>query len=136
MEVYTTCLSSMFITYQDTITLAKLKSSSYANKKAVDIQSHVKGIFIQNTDFTRFGFVESFDADAIAYVDPTDSFVLSFGYRLEGFGVNAPLFGQNEDQSWYKVESVEVNRDHLLTNQVDNVRLLLSKMITPEVPVS
>jgi hypothetical protein len=113
--------------YQDTITMYKGKSSGYGNTKQVDEQALVSAIFIQSTNFIRAGFSENTDADAICYVDPHNAFVSENNYRLEGFYILAPLFDVSDEAGWYRVESVTVNRDHLLTNKIDNVELSLKK---------
>lgn len=70
---------------------------------------------------------DSVTAAARAYVDPDDPFVQKYFYRLEGALVIAQLFGAALGQSWYRVTSVEVARDHQLSNEIDNVLLTLSK---------
>jgi hypothetical protein len=107
--------------------MVKTTADGYGNNKTVTQQVDVPCIFIQNTQFRRFGFQENIDADAIMYVDPEAAFVVENLNRLEGIYVVAPLFGAGDAQSWYKIETVTVNRDHLLTNQIDNVECRLKK---------
>lgn len=117
------------INYQDTITIVTVEADSdgYANDKDVTQQVDIPVIFIQSTEFVRNGFQENIDADAICYPDPNTPFVAENADRLEGMYIIAPLYGADAVDSWYKVETCTVNRDHLLTNSVDNIELLLKK---------
>ena len=56
-----------------------------------------------------------------------DAFVVNNANRLEGMYIKAVLFGSDESESWYKIETVSVNRDHLLCNKIDNVEMALNK---------
>lgn len=115
------------LNYQDSATFVKVSASGYSNNKVVESQDCVPVIFIQDTSYVRSGFQDGTDADAICYPDPFDEFVLENNYRLEGFYILAPLFDASDEQGWYKVTKVTVNRDHLLGNVVDNVELQLKK---------
>lgn len=117
----------MILDYKDTCTMVKVSSTGYGNKKVVVEQAVVPCIFIQNTSFVRIGFQENTDADAFCYPDPSSSFVIDNSYRLEGMYILEPLFDIDSEEGWYKVESTSVNRDHLLSNQIDNVQLTLKK---------
>lgn len=113
--------------YQDTVTFVKTSPSGYGNTKTVSQQVDVAAVFIPNTSFVRSGFQENIDADALCFPIPSSAFIIENKYRLEGFYVRAPLFDGNEDESWYKIDSCIVNRDHLLSNEIDNVELRLKK---------
>lgn len=113
--------------YQDTATFVKVTSGVYANSKTVVEQEGVPVVFLQSTGFNRSRFSETIDADAICYPDPLSEFVVDNFNRLEGMYILAPLFGVDNDDGWYKVETVIVNRDHLLTNTIDNIELRLKK---------
>lgn len=113
--------------YPDTVRFVKTGSSGYANNKTITSQSDVKSFFLQNTGMDRQNFADGFVADAICYPIPTDSFIKTSMNRLEGYYIVSNPFGEVDNQSWYRVERVEVNRDHLLGNQIDNIRLLLKK---------
>jgi hypothetical protein len=117
----------MKLNYQDSVTFVVVESGGYRGGKEMISQHDVNCIFIQSIGFVQAGFQESLDADAICYPDPENEFVMDNSNRLEGMYVKAPLFDVNEDEAWYKVETVRVNRDHLLTNNIDNVELLLKK---------
>lgn len=116
-----------FIEYQDSVTILKAASSGYRGSKDVSEYKVVPAIFIQSTGFIQAGFQENIDADAICFPDPESQFVLDNFNRLEGMYLIAEIFGVDEDDAWYKIIDVTVNRDHLLENEIDNVQLNLKK---------
>lgn len=117
----------MKLIYQDTLTFVSVESGGYSNKKTSTQQVDVPAMFIQNTGFSRSQAQDAVDADAICYPDPESAFIQEKFNRLEGLYVLAPLFGAGDEQSWYKVVESVVNRDHLLTNKIDNIELRLKK---------
>ena len=117
----------MIFDYQDTATFVIAKSSGYDGSKTMVKQIDVNVVFVQNTGFDRVNFQDGINADAICWVDPDNSFVKDNYNRLEGMYVLEPLFGAGDSASWYKVTDVTVNRDHLLTNRIDNIELRLKK---------
>jgi hypothetical protein len=116
----------MLCNYQDTATFYKTSPNGY-NKRIVEEAVNIPVTFLQSTAFLHSNFQDAVEADAVLYVDPEDGFVLENYNRLEGMYVVCTPFGAPRSESWYKVETVEVNRDHLLSNQIDNIRLLLKK---------
>lgn len=119
------------IPYSDTVTFTRVVSGRYANTKTASDQEDVPSTFIQNTGFVRAGFKENVTSDAICFPDPTNPFIVDNVNRLEGMYLLAPLFEAEDDEGWYKVESVTVNRDHLLENNIDNIELNLKKTRRP-----
>lgn len=119
---------SALINYQDAATLVVMGGSSeYANDKSVDEIATVPVVFLQNTGLSHSAYQDAITSDAVMYVDPDNEFVQSRSYRLEGMRVLAPMFGASDPDGWYKIESVTVNRDHLLSNEIDNVECALKK---------
>lgn len=117
----------MFLPYKDIATFYKVASDEYGRKKLVTEYESVPVIFLQGIKVIQTGGQETLDADAVCYPDPTSDFVLDNFNRLEGMFIKAPLYGVDDDDAWYRVESVTVNRDHLLTNTIDNILLVLKK---------
>lgn len=117
----------MILEYKDTATFVTVSSNGYANSKVIEGQFSVPCIFLQSTGFVHGNNQDAITADAICYPDPTNYFVLENFYRLEGMYIIEPLYDGSDDESWYKIENVYVNRDHLLDNIIDNVQLLLKK---------
>lgn len=122
----------MELNYQDIATFVKVTSSGgYRGSKTMVEQDTVPVIFVQATGFVNAGYQENVDADAICWCDPTNDFVVNNFNRLEGVYILAPLYGVDDADAWYKVESVVVNRDHLLNNEIDNIELRLKKSEAP-----
>lgn len=121
----------MKLCYKDTATFVEVSASGYGNNKIVTDQEAVPVVFLQSTGFTRSEYQENTDSDAICYVDPSDLWVVATHNRMEGFYILAPLFSVDSDDGWYKVTKVIVNRDHLLSNTIDNIQLLLKKTKRP-----
>lgn len=113
--------------YQDSPTFVKVTPGPYANDKVVIAQEVVPSTFLQNTGFSRANFQDAIDSDAVCYPDPNSQFIIDNFNRLEGMFIIEPLYGASDDAAWYKVIKVNVNRDHLLNNEIDNIRLLLKK---------
>lgn len=113
--------------YPDTATFVKVSSGGYSNSKTMESQDDVPVIFIQNTIFERANYQDATDSDATCFPDPTNDFVVNNHNRLEGMYILAPLFDASDDEGWYKIERVTVNRDHLLENEIDNIELSLRK---------
>jgi hypothetical protein len=118
---------NLALKYPDTATFVRVDSSGYSGNKTSLQQVDIPVIFLQNTGFTRAGFQENIDADAICYPDFTHAFIKEQKNRLEGMYILAPLFDAADNDGWYKIESVTVNRDHLINNSIDNIELRLKK---------
>lgn len=117
----------MRLNYPDLVTFVEVQSDGYRGSKSIVEQEAVPVIFLQTTGFVSGNFQENVDADAICYPDPTNDFVISNNDRLEGMYILAPLFDVDNDKGWYKVTKVEISRDHLLGNVIDNIQCLLKK---------
>jgi hypothetical protein len=113
--------------YKDSVTFVEVESDGYRGSKSIVEQEAVPVIFLQTTGFVSSRFQEAVDADAICFPDPTDEFIINNNNRLEGMYILAPLFDVDNDDGWYKVTKVEVSRDHLLGNKIDNIQCLLKK---------
>jgi len=121
----------MRLDYPDTALFVSVTSGGYSNNKTMEAQVLVPVIFLQNTGFARGSFQDTFDADAICYPDPLNDFVIENNNRLEGMYILMQLYESTVEQSWFKIEKVSVNRDHLLSNTIDNISLALKKTRAP-----
>jgi len=115
------------LNHKDTVIFVEVDTTGYGNKKVVIGQHEVKGTFLQNTGFLHTTNQDILDSDAVLYPNERDSWLKANHDRLEGMYIIAPLYGASNDDSWYKVETVAVNRDHLLSNTIDNVQLTLKR---------
>lgn len=115
------------LNHKDNITFVVVNSTGYGNTKVVVEQHDVKSTFLQNTGYIHSSNQDLLNSDAILYPNERDPFIIANHDRLEAMYVIAPLYGADPDQSWYKITHVSVNRDHLLTNTIDNVQLALKR---------
>lgn len=115
------------LSYPDTATFVEARSNGYAQSKVMYQQFECDVIFVQSTSFRHLNQQDQIDADAMCFPDPENSFIQALHNRLEGLYILMPLFGGADERSWYKVTSATVNRDHLLSNQIDNIELVLKK---------
>lgn len=117
----------MELNYNDVVTFYLVKASTYRGKKIVVDSSEVEATFIQSTNFQQSQFQEQVTADAIVYPNPDNDFISKYANRLEGMYILANVYGSADTVAWYKVEQCTINRDHLLTNQIDNIYCRLKK---------
>jgi hypothetical protein len=117
----------MKLNYNETVTLYKTVSGNYANNKTVSVEAKIPCIWLQNTSYTHVGNQSIVESGTAFFPDPEDDFVINNHNRLEGMFVLAPIFGDDNDEAWYRIESVEVNRDHLLKNEINNIQCFLNK---------
>lgn len=113
--------------YLDTVTLVTTSTDGYGDQK-VEVLADVKALFIQRTGVDHSQNAELPISDAVVYLDPKDPTVLNNAYRLEGMYVIARPFGQDQEESWYKIIGVNVGQRKLLSNMVDNVHCQLQKV--------
>ena len=109
------------ITYKDTIRLIKPVVDGYG-AESIGEMSNVPSLFAQNTGWSHGSNQSAITSDAVVYVDPNNAFVLANFNRLEGMLVVAQLFGVEEEEAWYRIIGVNVGRDLLLCNQIDNIQ--------------
>lgn len=115
------------LTYNEVVTFYKVASSGYRGKKNIVDSADVSCIFMQSTGFQSQNFQDTHNSDAICCPDFENDFIRENANRLEGMYILANMFSGDDDASWFKVESVDVNRDHLLNNEIDNLWLSLKK---------
>lgn len=120
-------MTSVPLEYRDVATIVSVESAGYSSNKTVSSHEDVSCVFLQNTKAGHGAFQDTKGSDAVLYPNPNSQFVLDNYNRLEGMYVLMPLYGSSNDDSWYKITSVTVNRDHLLNNQIDNIQCLLKK---------
>ena len=115
------------ICYLDTVTFYKVYSGGYGSSKLVETSGDVNCLFIQNTGYGHSTNQDYINSDAVCYPDPENAFLINNHYRLEGMYILAPFFDVSNEYGWYKVTSVNVNRDLLIMDKVGNIELTLKK---------
>ena len=117
---------------KDTVKLAETSSDMYGDKVAT-VLTDVKALFIQSTGAQRGTNTEIISSDAHVYLDKNNSEIKGRGYRIEGMYIIANPFGIQDDESWFRIERVEVGQRKLLANDVNNVHAFLKKVAKMEV---
>lgn len=111
--------------YKDTIEIYEITSDGYGDEEGVP--HTVPALFLVGTGTNRSFNVDNIIADAHAYVDPKNEFLISKAYRIEGLLIKANPFGGADSEAWYRITMARVGQDKLLTNQIDNVHIYLQK---------
>jgi hypothetical protein len=112
---------------KDTVKLATTTPDGYGDR-TVTVLTEVSSLFIQRTGAEHSDNIDGIISDATVYLDPQDPVVLDNSYRLEGMYIIAQPFGQDQEESWYKIVSVNVGQRKLLNNAVDNIYCRLQKV--------
>lgn len=115
----------MKLSYPDTVILVDPVINDYGSEK-IGRQETVKAIVGQVTGYARGANQAQITADSIAYLDPSNSFVLQVVQRLEGMLVITSL-GEDSTDAWYRIETVNVGRRSLTCNDIDNIQVNLKK---------
>ncbi len=115
------------MTLTDSVQLATTTVDGYGDK-TVTILTDVDSLFIQRTGVTYSENTEGVISDATVYLDPTNTIVTDNMYRLEGMYIISKPFGQDPDDSWYRITGVSVAQRKLLDNTIDNIHCQLEKV--------
>lgn len=115
------------MTLKDTVKLATTTRDGYGDK-TVTVLTEVKSLFIQRTGTDHEENINGIRSDATVYLDRQNPVVLDNAYRLEGMYIIAQPFGQEQEESWYKIASVNVGQRKLLDNAVGNIYCRLEKI--------
>jgi hypothetical protein len=113
--------------YPDLVTFYSAVSTGYRGSKVAVEAEDIPCYFLQNTGFAQGANQEAVTSDGICFPDFSNQFIVENFNRLEGMYILAQLFGGEANKSWFKITSVTINRDHLLTNEIDNIELNLKK---------
>lgn len=117
---------SICLNYNDTVRLVKTTVDEYGTQVISD-QEEVPAIFGQTTGFGHGSNQDAILSDAVAYLDPTNEFVIENFYRLEGMLLVAQLFGVSLEDAWYRITDISVARTSLTCNDIDNIQVGLKK---------
>jgi hypothetical protein len=115
-----------YIQYPHTLRFFETTVDGYGEHVVGDYED-VPAVFEQQTGFSHTNFQDAITSDAVALVDPRNTWVQANAYRLEELLVVANPYGEAESQSWYKVVESAVGSTHQLDNVIDTVRIVLKK---------
>lgn len=68
-------------------------------------------------------------SDAVAYLDPSNSFLREQFYRLEGMMLITQEGEASTDQ-WYRIQTVNIGEHKLTSNRIDHVQVDLTKTVS------
>lgn len=112
--------------YKDSAKIVDPQYNVYGSE-SVGEEVNIKCLFIQNTGWSHSSNNSNIDSNASAYLDISSDFVVKNANRLEGMLLIANQFGFEDEESWYRIISVNVNQDKLLCNKIDNIYVSLKK---------
>lgn len=115
----------MSLNFQDTITLVDPVVDEYGTEQ-IGRMEQVGAIVGPATGYAQASHQASVTADAIAYLDPTNSFVVEVANRLEGMMVITSE-GDTPADAWYRIDSVAVGRRSLTDYSLDHIQVSLVK---------
>lgn len=110
----------------DTVKLATTTNDGYGDR-TVTVLTEVGAVFNQRTAVRHADNADAITSDATVYLDPKNQIVLDNAYRLEGMYIIAQPFGQETEESWYRIIAVNVGQRKLLNNVVENIYCHLEK---------
>lgn len=119
---------SDLIDYKDQVVLVlTAPGDAYGTREVVETHTASAVVVFGSIGARHAANQDNISADVTVFVDPSDAWVQDEHYRLEELLVVIGLFGTPQADAWYQVTDVAIHRDHLLSNQIDNVQLSLSK---------
>ena len=119
-------MSTLPIKYNDSVVLIDTKQDGYGDNTISHVKL-VKALFNMGSSQSQSNYVETLGTDANVYLDIDNKFVQDYATRLEGMYIIANPYGGSNSEQWYKISSVSVGQDKLLSNKIDNIHCNLSK---------
>ena len=123
-------MSAPLVNHPDIGYIATTSDDGYGDSKVTAL-NEIECTFLLQAGTSHTGNVDVANSTAHVYLDIDNEFILSLGYRLEGFLFKISPFGTAESESWYKISNVQVGQRKLLTNEVNNVHAYLEKIAKP-----
>lgn len=118
------------IAMKDTCQMAVLSRNGYNDKELEELVD-IDCLFLQNSGYSHSNNVDIESSDAHVYLDIENPAIKDVGYRIEGRYLLINPFGADDNECWYKINSVVVGQRKLLNNEVDNVHAFLQKVEKP-----
>lgn len=119
--------------YPDSVILVDPVVDEYGSEKIGRMETVLASVG-QVQGYSQGSHQADITSDAIAYLEPTNSFLVEKSNRLEGM-LLITSEGEAQADAWYRIVSVNVGKKSLTSNVLDNVQVGLNKTI-PIVGVS
>jgi hypothetical protein len=114
--------------YPDSVILVDPVVDNYGTEKIGRMETVAASVG-QVQGYSQSSHQADITSDAIAYLDPTNSFVVEKFNRLEGMMLIMSE-GEAQADSWYRIVSASVGKKSLTTNALDNVQVNLNKSVS------
>lgn len=111
--------------YPDSVILVDPVLDEYGTEKIGRMETVLASVG-QVQGYTQGGHQADITSDAIAYLEPNNSFVVEKFNRLEGMMLIMSE-GEAQADSWYRIVTVNVGKKSLTSNVLDNVQVALNK---------
>lgn len=111
--------------YPDSVILVDPVLDEYGTEKIGRMETVLASVG-QVQGYTQGAHQADITSDAIAYLEPTNSFVVEKFNRLEGMMLIMSE-GEAQADSWYRIVTVNVGKKSLTSNVLDNVQVALNK---------
>ena len=119
-------MSQARLRFNDTVFFFETSIDEWSNETQGD--SHpVKVVVVPTEGLVRMGNADNVNSDMTIYADPTDSWIIGRGYRLEGVPVIVNTLGGTIAQQWYTVTKCIPAKDSLRKNLIRHVECILEK---------
>jgi len=111
--------------YKDTIYILDPVLDEYGSEKIGRLEE-VQSLFIQRTGYDHSDNEADITSDAVAYLDPANSFLQEVSYGIQGMLINAG-YAEDVSDEWYRISDVTIAQDKLLSNQIEHIKISLKK---------
>lgn len=115
--------------FNDHVHLFETEPDQYGTEHIINESGFVPAIVELNTGYSHGNFSDAVTSDARVYLPPDLPFLQEKTWRLEESLAIIDMFGTKEEDSWYKVNRVEVFKDHQACNTLDHIVLNLKKTV-------
>lgn len=111
--------------YPDSVILVDPVLDEYGSEKIGRMETVLASVG-QVQGYAQTSNQADITSDAIAYLDPTNSFVVEKYNRLEGM-LLIMSEGEAQADAWYRIVAISVGKKSLTSNVLDNVQCALQK---------
>lgn len=116
----------------DKVWLVTTKTDAFGNY-TVDEAVYIKAAYFPGSiSLYQGGYQNTTVYDAHCYLDETDPFVLKNHLRLESFYLVCNLYGNKNEQEWYRIRQEQPGVTKITDNVINNIHCYLIKAMPIE----
>lgn len=116
---------SIGLTYTDGLYICDPVLDEYGSEKIGRVEG-VNCLFVSRKQFQHSSNRDEIDSDAVAYLDPSDDFLIEKDYQIQGMLV-ATGYGNDLGDKWYRIVNVHIAEDKLLNDEIEHIKIFLKK---------